>query len=197
MDSELLHSPSRGVEAILNEYYRTIPVEKGGPTAEGELHSATMRAYAHLPAQPLVARPHASNPLLAAVHAGMVGVHIRMSADAARETPGLKPSDIIKMAVATPFRLSCHHRYFAVAMAALPKDTRFFLAADSVEAFTSLASISKLKGRIFTAPDFSCNDRSASCVKTAAANLVLLSRTQRLLPSRWRYASISVPTILF
>lgn len=127
-----------------------------------------------------------TSPSAEATHATLVGVHLRMNPDPASETPGLPAPAATKLGVAIPFRLSCHYRYFVEAMKAMPKDTRFFVAADSTEALEAIRKVPQLRGRVFSVPGPPCVDRAAPCIATATASLLLLSKTREMMSSRWR-----------
>jgi hypothetical protein len=115
----------------------------------------------------------------------MVGVHVRMVAEVSKDTPGLDEDEALRMELATAFRVSCHYHHFEEMMLTFPKTTRFFLSADSPEAYKALLGNPGLLGRVFFVDSNECTERSASCMLYAAADLILLSRTAKLLTSKW------------
>eukprot|EP00730_Choanoeca_flexa_P017861 TRINITY_DN8643_c0_g1_i5.p1 TRINITY_DN8643_c0_g1~~TRINITY_DN8643_c0_g1_i5.p1 ORF type:complete len:818 (+),score=165.31 TRINITY_DN8643_c0_g1_i5:29-2482(+) len=119
------------------------------------------------------------------VHADMVGVHVRMVAHVSQDTPGLTKDEALRMELATAFRVSCHVRYFQKMMLTFPTTTRFFLSADSPEAYQTLLRHPQLSGRVYYIDSHKCTERTAECMVYAAADLILLSRTTKLLTSRW------------
>jgi hypothetical protein len=121
----------------------------------------------------------------ARVHGDMVGVHVRMVAQVSVDTPGLTEDEALRMELATAFRVSCHVRYFQTMMLTFPTSTRFFLSADSPEAYDTLLRNPRLKGRVYFIGSNECTQRTAECMVYAAADLILLSRTSKLLTSRW------------
>lgn len=129
--------------------------------------------------------PSVANKKPEELHQEMIGVHVRMVASVAQDTPGLSGEEALRMELATAFRVSCHYRYFLNMMASFSTNKRFFLSADSPEAYSGLRLHPKLKGRVFILSSAACTDRSPQCLLFAAADLVLLTRTSRLLVSRW------------
>lgn len=119
------------------------------------------------------------------VHEDSVGVHVRMVASVQQDTPGLNGEEALRMELATAFRVSCHYRYFLNIMMSFPKTKRFFLSADSPEAYTGLQKHPALSGRVHIVSQQACASRTAGCLVYAAADLILLSRTSKLLTSRW------------
>lgn len=119
------------------------------------------------------------------VHEDSVGVHVRMVASVQQDTPGLNGEEALRMELATAFRVSCHYRYFLNIMMSFPKTKRFFLSADSPEAYTGLQQHPALSGRVHIVSQQACASRTAGCLVYAAADLILLSRTSKLLTSRW------------
>lgn len=119
------------------------------------------------------------------VHEDIVGVHVRMVASVQEDTPGLDEEEALRMELATAFRVSCHYRYFLDMMMSFPKTKRFFLSADSPEAYRGLQAHPALRGRVFIVSDNACSSRTPQCLVYAAADLILLSRSSKLLTSRW------------
>lgn len=118
-------------------------------------------------------------------HAAMVGVHVRMVASVAVDTPGLTAEEALRMELATAFRVSCHYKYFLEKMLEYPSTTKFFLSSDSPEAYKTLSEHPQLKSRVFFVANQGCTERSPRCMAFAAADLLLLSRTTELLVSKW------------
>ena len=119
-------------------------------------------------------------------HQNIVGVHIRMVAAVAEDTPGLTGEEAMRMELATAFRVSCHYRYFIKRMLEYPSKTHFFVSSDSPSAIAAMSKEPKLRNRIHYIDDKNgCMQRTAQCMVYAASDLLLLSRTQELLTSRW------------
>eukprot|EP00049_Salpingoeca_infusionum_P003135 m.63900 g.63900 ORF g.63900 m.63900 type:complete len:837 (-) comp11978_c0_seq4:392-2902(-) len=119
-------------------------------------------------------------------HRDAIGIHIRMvppGADA--DTPGISEEEALRMSLAAPYRVSCHYKFFIAKMLTLPQSTLFFVSADDPRAYDAVHSHSSLKGRVFHLDSDSCTSREQECMYYAAADLVLLSQTKKLLISKW------------
>ncbi|EDQ85420.1 uncharacterized protein MONBRDRAFT_29316 [Monosiga brevicollis MX1] len=115
----------------------------------------------------------------------MVGAHIRMVHSVARDTPGLSGGEALRMELATAFRVSCHYRYFREMMQTFPQSTTFFISADSPAAYRAFKEDKEFASRVFYSDSNECTERTARCMQFAAADLILLTQTSKLLTSKW------------
>lgn len=124
-------------------------------------------------------------------HKKAFGTHIRMISDPHQDVAGLTQADIERFQEgAMAFRVSCDVQHFLQIMRGAPKTTMFFLAADSVEAYRAVLDDVTLAGRVTYLDRGDCMDREARCVQYAMADLLLLSRTHKMLTSQWSSFSI-------
>ena len=129
----------------------------------------------------IVERYYSSLPVAADkavhLHSSLIGIHVRMNSNVYDEVSDHRDPSL---ALAVPFRLSCHWRNFDRRLHALTHTpTAVFVASDTGKAVQGIGRGTS----VYSLPQ--CGSRNTTCMQVAAADAVLLSRCGHVLLSRW------------
>ncbi len=115
----------------------------------------------------------------------LIGVHIR-SRRIKDDIKGVGQEFYGKGSVTTDFwRNRTNYWTFAKKIAGLPKNYRYFVAADTPHVIETLSSKFGSHRFYSVSTELTCVSRSVICAKLALADIILLSRTRVLLGSHW------------